>query len=49
MLVLAPGETHLALDFKWADNLQSSGDVMDFYVSGDTVSEGRFMYRYVGE
>ncbi len=49
MLGLAPGEAYRALDFKWADNLQSPGDVMDFYVSGDTASEARFMYRYVGE
>jgi hypothetical protein len=49
MLGLAPGEAHRALAFKWADNLQSPGDVMDFCVSGDTAPEGRFMYRYVGE
>jgi hypothetical protein len=47
-LGLAPAETLLSLDFKWADNVQSPGDVMDFYTSGDVAPEGRFMYRYVG-
>ena len=48
-LGLAPGKTSLALDFKWADNIQVPGDVMDFYLSGDVAPEGRFMYRYVGD
>jgi hypothetical protein len=39
----APG---LSFDFKWADNLQHPGDIMDFYVSGDVAPEGRFMFRY---
>ncbi len=34
--------------FKWADNLQSPGDVMDFYVSGDVAPEGRMMYAFAG-
>lgn len=39
----------VALDFKWADNLQNPGDQMDFYHSGDVAPEGRFNYRYVAE
>jgi hypothetical protein len=39
----------LSFDFKWADNLQSPGDVLDYYLSGDTAPEGRFMARYLGE
>jgi hypothetical protein len=39
----------LSFNFKWADNLQHPGDVMDFYTSGDVAPEGRFQYRYVGE
>jgi hypothetical protein len=35
-----------AVNFKWADNLRSLGDIMDFYLSGDVAPEGRFMYRY---
>ena len=37
------------LNFKWADNLQQPGDIMDFYVSGDVAPEGRFKFRYVAE
>lgn len=43
------GGAKTSLDFKWADNLQRPGEVMDFYVSGDVAPEGRFMYRYEGE
>ena len=48
-LGLPAGPTALALDFKWADNLQQPGDVMDFYTSGDVAPEGRFKFRYVAE
>lgn len=36
----------LQLDFKWADNLQAPGDIMDFYLSGDVAPLARFNYRY---
>jgi hypothetical protein len=39
----------VAIDFKWADNLQRPGEVMDFYLSGDVAPEGRFNFRYVAE
>lgn len=45
-LGLRTGTTQTRLDFKWADNLQRAGDVMDFYLSGDAAPEGRFNYRY---
>lgn len=32
--------------FKWSDNMQTDGDVLDFYVNGDTAPDGRFSYRY---
>jgi hypothetical protein len=48
-LGLKNGETKTALDFKWADNLQHPGDVMDFYLSGDVAPDGRFNYRYVAD
>lgn len=47
-LGLAPGRP-LALDFKWADNLQRPGDPLDLYLSGTTAPAGRFRYRYQGE
>ncbi len=43
------GQTGVSLDFKWADNLQHPGDVMDFYTSGDVAPEGRFRFRYIAE
>jgi len=49
LLGLRRGETRTRLDFKWADNLQHPGDVMDFYVSGCCAPLGRFKYRYVGD
>jgi hypothetical protein len=36
----------ITIDFKWADNLQLPGDVMDFYTSGDVAPEGRFKFRF---
>lgn len=37
----------IAIEFKWNDNMQCTGDVPDFYVSGDTAPGGRFNYLYV--
>lgn len=48
-LGLKDDQTAVALDFKWADNLQRPGDILDSYVSGDVAPEGRFNYRYVGD
>lgn len=48
-LGLADDRTAVALDFKWADNVQRPGDILDFYVSGDVAPEGRFNYRYAGD
>ena len=48
LLHLPAGNT-TKLNFKWADDLQHPGDIMDFYVSGDVAPEGRFQYRYEGE
>jgi hypothetical protein len=46
---LPRGNTRLTFDFKWTDNLQRPGDIMDFYLSGDVAPEGRMKYRYLGE
>jgi hypothetical protein len=48
-LGLPKNRTRVAIDFKWADNLQRPGEIMDFYVSGDVAPEGRFNYRFSGE
>jgi hypothetical protein len=36
----------LNFEFKWADNLQVPGDIMDFYLSGDVAPAGRFNFVY---
>ncbi len=48
-LGLKAGANEVSLDFKWADNIQRAGDLMDFYVSGDVAPEGRFNFRYEGK
>ncbi|PWM44026.1 MAG: hypothetical protein DBX47_06450 [Clostridiales bacterium] len=35
------------VNFKWADNTECNGDIMDFYTYGDVAPEGRFMYNYI--
>lgn len=39
-------EAKACIDFKWVDNSQAPGDILDFYSSGDVAPEGRFNYRY---
>ncbi|MGO1245404.1 MAG: hypothetical protein ACTMH4_15090, partial [Sphingobacterium sp.] len=36
----------LDLEFKWNDNMQEIGNIMDFYVNGDTAPGGRFNFIY---
>ena len=45
-LGLKTGNSAIELDFKWADNLQHPGDIMDFYLDGTVAPEGRFNFRY---
>jgi hypothetical protein len=45
-LGLKNGHSAVKLDFKWADNLQHPGDIMDFYLNGTVAPEGRFNFRY---
>ena len=33
------------VNFKWSDNMQSDGDILDLYENGDTAPEGRFKYQ----
>jgi len=39
-------ERPVRIDFKWADNLQSEDDALEFIVNGDVAPNGRFNYRY---
>ena len=34
------------IEFKWCDNMQNEGDIMDFYVNGDVAPGGRFNFVY---
>jgi hypothetical protein len=34
------------IEFKWKDNMQENGNIMDFYVNGDTAPGGRFNFVY---
>ena len=45
-LGLEPEKGALQLDFKWADNVPDSGDILDFIDQGDVAPNGRFNYRY---
>jgi len=33
------------LDFKWADNIQQTGEAADFTLNGDAAPNDRFNYR----
>lgn len=37
------------IEFKWCDNMQDEGNIMDFYVSGDVAPGGRFNYVYISD
>jgi hypothetical protein len=36
----------LNIEFKWSDNMQEAGNLMDFYVNGDVAPSGRFNYVF---
>lgn len=36
-----------SFQFHWADNIQKSGDILEFARSGDSAPERRFNYRYI--
>ena len=48
-VVLGISGNSFSLNFKWSDNTLSSGDILDFYLYGDTAPLGRFMYVYKSE
>ncbi|PVD50787.1 hypothetical protein DC498_18525 [Terrimonas sp.] len=35
--------------FKWSDNMQQEGDIMDFWLNGDAAPAGRFNFHYSGK
>ena len=46
VLGFADTKKPMRFDFKWADNMQKDGDIMEFTVNGDTAPDGRFAYRF---
>ena len=36
----------LDFEFKWSDNMQQEGDILDFYCNGDAAPGGRFNFVY---
>lgn len=44
--VLSIESKKLNFEFKWADNLQDAGNIMDFYLSGDVAPAGRYNFVY---
>ncbi len=36
----------LDFNFKWSDNMQTDGDIMDFYTAGDVAPGARFMFDF---
>ena len=37
---------NINIEFKWSDNMQEDGNIMDFYVNGDVAPGERFNYVY---
>lgn len=44
--LLGIGQKPVDIEFKWNDNMQENGNIMDFYVNGDTAPGGRFNFVY---
>jgi len=47
--VLGIVDAPVNIEFKWNDNMQEEGNIMDFYVNGDTAPGGRFNYVFCGK
>ncbi len=41
-----PNDGELDFEFKWSDNRQQDGNIMDFYINGDAAPGGRFNFVY---
>ncbi|MFD0717083.1 hypothetical protein [Paenibacillus sp. GCM10027626] len=46
LLDLADLTKPLQFDFKWADNISSGSDAMEFYMHGNAAPNARFNYRF---
>ena len=45
-VAIGASDKKLDFEFKWNDNMQENGNIMDFYVNGDTAPGGRFNFLY---
>ena len=36
----------ISFNFKWSDNMQQDGNIMDFYLNRDVAPGGRFMFHF---
>jgi hypothetical protein len=41
-----PPGSKITFDFHWADNIQHTDDITEFFMSGDSAPDRRFNYRY---
>lgn len=46
LLLLGLRADAIDIEFKWSDNMQEEGNIMDFLVNGDVAPLGRFNYVY---
>ena len=44
--VLNISSNHTRIEFKWIDNMQEPGNILDLYTNGDAAPGGRFRYRF---
>ena len=44
--ILGVDGKRLNLEFKWSDNMQEVGNILDFYVNGDAAPGGRFNFLF---
>ena len=44
--ILFGGREPLSFEFKWSDNMQDEGNLMDFYLHGDVAPAGRFNFLF---
>ena len=44
--VLSLNDKKVDFEFKWNDNMQENGNIMDFYVNGDTAPGGRLNFVF---
>ena len=47
--ILNLNRKEIDFEFKWNDNMQENGNIMDFYVNGDTAPGGRFNFVYTAQ